>query len=182
MVIFDVDGTIVDTPRLWLRYVADLAKCEFNLNFFNYYESFEEILNKPDLSKYPVYDFWDNPCLYDGLTPFEKAVEFYEELKNNNEEVLFVSDSNKYPNHIKSKINFINFYFRGNDGFISTDKKWHIKADMIIDDNPNILGLYKYYHPEAVLYLSDNFYNKTLKKQDGIYSLDDFTRIELRDF
>ena len=149
MVIFDVDGTIVDTPRLWLRYVADLAKCEFNLNFFNYYEFFEEILNKPDLSKYPVYDF---------------------------------SDSNKYPNHIKSKINFINFYFRGNDGFISTDKKWHIKADMIIDDNPNILGLYKYYHPEAVLYLSDNFYNKTLKKQDGIYSLDDFTRIELRDF
>ena len=40
MVIFDVDGTIVDTPRLWLRYVADLTKCEFNLNFFNYYESF----------------------------------------------------------------------------------------------------------------------------------------------
>lgn len=176
ILLFDVDGTVVNTPELWLNWISSKTKNKFSRNNMKYYESFEEQFSKINTT-IDLYDFWRQSDLYDNLTPYKQSVLFYKELKKGKHQVLFVSHSNIFPEHIRSKKAFLRKYFPDHDGFISTDKKEMVRGDVIVDDCPNHLFKYKERNPASVCLLSQQFYNiltKSNKKTKDLFDTVNF--------
>ena len=172
ILLFDVDGTVVNTPELWLNWISSKTKNKFSRNNMKYYESFEEQFSKIN-TNIDLYDFWRQSDLYDNLTPYKQSVLFYKELKKGKHQVLFVSHSNIFPEHIRSKKAFLRKYFPDLDGFISTDKKEMVRGDVLVDDCPNHLLKYKEQNPASVCILSQQFYNKLTKSNEKTKDLFD---------
>ena len=165
ILLFDVDGTVVNTPELWLNWISSKTQHKFPIQKMKYYESFDEQI-KTISTNLDLYDFWRQSDLYDNLVPYQKAVSEYKNYKSRDNKILFVSHSNIFPEHIRSKKAFLRKYFPDHDGFISTDKKEMVRGDVLIDDCPNHLLKYKEQNPASVCILSQQFYNKLTKSNE----------------
>ncbi len=163
--LFDIDGTICDTPNLWLKWITSKTGHRFYRENMKTYSSFAKEISKIK-TDIDLYDFWRQEDLYDEIKPYKMAVKMYNDLKENNYTILFVSHCNDFPEHIKSKQRFLKEYFHDYDGFISTDKKELILGDMLIDDNPkhiiDFLSLRN--NVPLTTFLSEQFYNKDERK------------------
>ena len=176
ILLFDVDGTVVNTPELWLNWISSKTKNKFSRNNMKYYESFEEQFSKIN-TNIDLYDFWRQSDLYDNLVPYKKAVFAYEDYKSRDNKIVFVSHSNIFPEHIRSKKAFLRKYFPDHDGFISTDKKEMVRGDVLVDDCPHHLLKYKEHNIKSAVVLSQQFYNtltKSNEKTEDIFDTIDF--------
>lgn len=164
--LFDVDGTVVNTPELWLNWISSKTQHKFPIEKMKYYESFDEQI-KTISTNLDLYDFWRQSDLYDNLVPYQKAVSEYKNYKSRDNKIVFVSHSNTFPEHIRSKKAFLRKYFPDHDGFISTDKKEMVRGDVLVDDCPNHLLKYKEFNPKSAVVLSQQFYNILTKSQEN---------------
>ena len=57
ILLFDVDGTVVNTPELWLNWISSKTQYKFPIQKMNYYESFDEQI-KTISTNLDLYDFW----------------------------------------------------------------------------------------------------------------------------
>ena len=176
ILLFDVDGTVVNTPEIWLNWISSKTQYKFPIQKMNYYESFEEQI-KTISTNLDLYDFWRQSDLYDNLVPYKKAVSAYEDYKSRDNKIVFVSHSNIFPEHMRSKKAFLRKYFPNHDGFISTDKKEMVRGDVLVDDCPHHLLKYKEHNIKSAVVLSQQFYNiltKSNEKTEGIFDTIDF--------
>ena len=178
ILLFDVDGTVVNTPELWLNWISSKTQYKFPIEKMNYYESFDEQI-KTISTNIDLYDFWRQIDLYDNLVPYKKAIDTYEDYKSRDNKILFVSHSNIFPEHIRSKKAFLRKYFPDHDGFISTDKKEMVKGDVLVDDCPHHLLKYKEHNIKSAVVLSQQFYNILTKSQEKTEEI--FDTIDFRD-
>ena len=176
ILLFDVDGTVVNTPEIWLNWISSKTQYNFPIQKMNYYESFDEQI-KTISTHLDLYDFWRQSDLYDNLVPYKKAVSAYEDYKSRDNKIVFVSHSNIFPQHIRSKKAFLRKYFPDHDGFISTDKKEMVRGDVLVDDCPHHLLKYKEHNIKSAVVLSQQFYNtltKSNEKTEDIFDTIDF--------
>ena len=176
ILLFDVDGTVVNTPELWLNWISSKTQHKFPIQKMNYYESFDEQI-KTISTNLDLYDFWRQSDLYDNLVPYKKAVSAYEDYKSRDNKIVFVSHCNIFPEHIRSKKAFLRKYFPDHDGFISTDKKEMVRGDVLVDDCPHHLLKYKEHNIKSAVVLSQQFYNiltKSNEKTEDIFDTIDF--------
>ena len=176
ILLFDVDGTVVNTPELWLNWISSKTQYKFPIEKMKYYESFDEQI-KTISTNLDLYDFWRQSDLYDNLVPYKKAVFAYEDYKSRDNKIVFVSHSNIFPEHIRSKKAFLRKYFPDHDGFISTDKKEMVRGDVLVDDCPHHLLKYKEHNIKSAVVLSQQFYNtltKSNEKTEDIFDTIDF--------
>lgn len=178
ILLFDVDGTVVNTPELWLNWISSKTQHKFPIQKMNYYESFDEQI-KTISTNLDLYDFWRQSDLYDNLTPYEKAVSAYKDYKSRDNKIVFVSHSNIFPEHIRSKKAFLRKFFPDHDGFISTDKKEMVRGDVLVDDCPHHLLKYKEHNIKSAVVLSQQFYNILTKSQEKTEDI--FDTIDFRD-
>ena len=178
ILLFDVDGTVVNTPELWLNWISLKTQHKFPIQKMKYYESFDEQI-KTISTNLDLYDFWRQSDLYDNLVPYKKAVSAYEDYKSRDNKIVFVSHSNIFPEHIRSKKAFLRKYFPDHDGFISTDKKEMVRGDVLVDDCPHHLLKYKEHNIKSVVVLSQQFYNTLTKSQEQTEDI--FDTIDFRD-
>ena len=176
ILLFDVDGTVVNTPELWLNWISSKTQHKFPIQKMKYYESFDEQIKTISINL-DLYDFWRQSDLYDNLTPYQKVVSEYKNYKSRDNKIVFVSHSNTFPEHIRSKKAFLRKFFPDHDGFISTDKKEMVRGDVLVDDCPAHLLKYKEFNPKSSVVLSQQFYNiltKSQEKTEEIFDTIDF--------
>lgn len=176
ILLFDVDGTVVNTPELWLNWISSKTQHKFPIEKMKHYESFDEQI-KTISTNLDLYDFWRQSDLYDNLVPYKKAIDAYQDYKSRDNKIVFVSHSNIFPEHIRSKKAFLRKYFPDHDGFISTDKKEMVRGDVLVDDCPHHLLKYKEHNIKSSVVLSQQFYNtltKSNEKTEDIFDTIDF--------
>ena len=79
--LIDIDGTLVDTPILWLNWFENKYKIKYNRENLRTFESFYEEFTKVAPEK-DALSFWNNTSLYDDLKPYTKAKLYVNKLKN----------------------------------------------------------------------------------------------------
>ena len=178
ILVFDVDGTVVNTPELWLNWISSKTQHKFPIQKMKYYESFDEQI-KTISTNLDLYDFWRQSDLYDNLVPYKKAIDAYQDYKSRDNKIVFVSHSNIFPEHIRSKKAFLRKYFPDHDGFISTDKKEMVRGNVLVDDCPHHLLKYKEHNIKSAVVLSQQFYNILTKNQEKTEEI--FDTIDFKD-
>lgn len=153
-ILVDVDLTFVDSGWPWLYWMesvyqipadADLMDKDYEENgLFNY-----------NLSKYfptrckeaiEPYEFWEDPHLYDKMTPIAGAVDAIRRLHEAGHPIRFVSYCKK--GHFSSKVRFLKRHCpfldldNGTDGsgFYATKVKAGVAGGVIIDDRNQFLN------------------------------------------
>jgi len=121
-ILVDVDGTVVDIFEEYDKYL----KRNFNISYSDIQEYGIEYFNERGID--PM-QFWMSEKLYDNLKP-NGSKEYLDKLSHKHE-IVFVSAC--FDEHLKSKKKFIKKYFPYSK-FISTEYKYMIDADIIIDD------------------------------------------------
>lgn len=136
VVVVDVDLTVVDAVGPWVDYMNKLTGASFELSegqmypynltgiFKHYLEGDEDIGM--------LFDYWKQRDVYDGLTPYEGAVEVLGEISKRGYDVVFASVVK--GDHSKSKYYFLKKHFPFMAGCVFTREKGYIKADYAIDD------------------------------------------------
>ena len=147
-IIIDIDNTVINMGEVWLKWLLQhypLAEPLLETDKMPY--------NLTKLFKIPegedAFAFWDTHDLYDNLEPSVGAVEFVNKLNLLGYEIIFVSAiHNGY--HTASKKRFVDKWF-SYDSVIFTEDKWHVKADVFVDDSAKQVVNYKTYNPEALV-------------------------------
>lgn len=142
--IIDVDCTVVDSPKYWLRWLnsmtnRNLTICDIGTSY-NVGKHFEEALQPYRV--HPM-DFWRSPSIYDTMEPIEGSLVGLESLKDLGYDIVFVSHVK--GQHAKSKHNFLRRNFGSvMDGFIVTKEKHFVNSgtgkDIIVDDRNEFLN------------------------------------------
>jgi 5'(3')-deoxyribonucleotidase len=156
-ILIDCDGVLIDSGKLWLRYL---------MNHYQLKEGFFGCLPTPlpynltelfifadeDNERYlgDGFEYWNNFQLYDNITPRADAISVIPKLKELGYEVVFCS--RVIGNHGMSKEKFLNKWFPNNDGIVFTKDKHLVKCDVFIDDS--VVNLNNMYHnnPEVDCY------------------------------
>ena len=113
----DVDNTVVSHEKEWKEWSK-----KHNLKL----DLTKEVTNPKLL------EFWKQEDLYDNIKPIPSAVKAINNLYNTSMyEIIFVSHC--FPEHIQSKINFLNKYFKYHS-FVNTKDKHLLNLDILIDD------------------------------------------------
>lgn len=186
IVAFDIDLTVVDSLSPWFVWIEEnlgvtKEEIEFDGNYDLVPQIIKAVQKKNLYSKtYGFLDpmlYWKQDNLYDNLTANDDALRFYNYLKVNGHEVVFVSLCE--PEHIKSKIDFVNRSFPNNDGFISTKHKHYVRYDVLFDDRELHIIDGMQHNPNArhILYNRHGVeYNRQIKTQ-GLEIISNFSEM-----
>ena len=156
--LIDIDGTLVDTPILWLNWFENKYKIKYNRENLRTFESFYEEFTKVAPEK-DVLSFWNNTSLYDDLKPYTKAKLYVNKLKNQGYKIYFCSTCN-FLEHSVSKRNFLEKYFSYEiEDLIIIRDKFLLNADLIIDDRPKTLEEFKKRNTKIKTILSKQIFN-----------------------
>jgi 5'(3')-deoxyribonucleotidase len=139
----DVDLTVVDSASYWYDWLeyrtkAGLAKEEVYRNY-DLSIPYTSIWLANGLQGSPM-DFWRGEHTYDDMTPLEGSVEALKTIKDAGYDIVFVSALKGH--HHRSKYNFLEKHFPFMDGFLGTQEKKYVKADIIIDDRNRFLNMF----------------------------------------
>jgi len=141
----DVDLTLVDTLTPWLEWYK--FKTGSDLSHI-LEEQKDHGFNIQDLmvSHNSPLDFWKQSDLYDTLEPIADCIDVVSELQKDHD-VIFISYC--FPEHIESKVSFLNRFFGPNIKFVDTKHKEYIKMDLMIDDHGVFLEKIKGLQPNC---------------------------------
>lgn len=137
VVVCDVDLTVVDTLVPYLQWFKDHSGQNFPIH-----RGIGEYDWNPIFAEYGVdaHAFWKQTDLYDDLQPVPHCVEFLTNLVRNGATLVFASHC--YQEHEKSKHEFLRRFFDHVPfEFASLKAKWLLRYDVLIDDNPAVIGL-----------------------------------------
>lgn len=153
-ILVDVDLTFVDSGWPWLYWMESVYQIPADVDLMDKdYE--EEGLFNYNLSKYfptrckeaiEPYEFWEDPHLYDKMTPIAGAVDAIRRLHEAGHPIRFVSYCKK--GHFSSKVRFLKRHCpfldldNGTDGsgFYATKVKAGVAGGVIIDDRNQFLN------------------------------------------
>jgi hypothetical protein len=141
--IIDVDLTVVNSPKYWLKWLNSMAGTAYEIEeigyAYNIGKHFEELL-KP----YRVHpsDFWRSPSIYDTMKPIEGTLEGLERIKDLGYDIVFTTFNKGFNS--KSKHNFLRRNFGSvMDGYVVTKEKHFVSSgtgrDIIVDDRNEFL-------------------------------------------
>lgn len=150
-IIVDVDLTFVDSGTPWMQWCVDIYGCEPDMSkgpdngqmHYNLSKYFPE----PKVHQIPAYDFWEDPYLYDKISPLPNAVAVLEELKRRGHPIRFTSHCKN--GHFSSKVRMLKRYTshfldleKGStgDGFYATKVKSGVAGGVVIDDRHEFLN------------------------------------------
>lgn len=153
-ILVDVDLTFVDSGWPWLDWMTDVYQCDADTDAMHNDRTSTGFYNY-NLSKYfpnrckeaiPPYEFWEDPHLYDKLTPLPGAVDAIRRLHEAGHPIRFVSYCKK--GHFSSKVRFLKRHCpfldldNGTDGsgFYATKVKAGVAGGVIIDDRNQFLN------------------------------------------
>ncbi len=139
----DVDLTVVDSASYWYDWLeyrtkAGLSKEEVFKNY-DLSSAYTDIWLRKGLQGTPM-DFWRGEHTYDDMTPLEGSVGALRGIKEAGYDIVFVSALKGH--HHRSKYNFLEKHFPFMDGFLGTQEKKYVKADIIIDDRNRFLNMF----------------------------------------
>lgn len=130
----DVDGTTCNTIFQWYFYLAQRFPYKHIEGRMPY-----DVSKAFDIPEgVDRMSFWKDPNLYEGLTPIKDSVEVLRKLKDQGNEIVFVSATKGW--HNKSKYYWIDKFFPFKDAVLLTKEKHYVKLDVMIDDNPEVLS------------------------------------------
>jgi len=147
----DVDLTVVDTLSSWFDWYRELTGHNVLEDIGGVEYDIQELMHKHES---PL-DYWKKHDLYDNLLPIKDAQYALNKLKNKYD-IIFVSSC--FPEHIVSKERFLNRHFPYNKGFISTQQKGYVKADVVIDDYSKYLNMFS---DETQKFMIETILNKS---------------------
>lgn len=153
-ILVDVDLTFVDSGWPWRDWMESVYQCEADNDAMNK-DLYEKGLYDYNLSKYfpnrckdaiEPYEFWEDPHLYDKMTPMPGAVDALRRLHKAGHPIRFVSYCKK--GHFSSKVRFLKRHCpfldldNGTDGsgFYATKVKAGVSGGVIIDDRHQFLN------------------------------------------
>lgn len=188
-IICDVDLTFVDSGTPWLGWMKAVygAEPDFSKSsgdgqlHYNLSKYFPE----PKVHQIPPYDYWEDPFLYDKMTPLPFAVSALRTLKAAGHPIRFVSYCKK--GHFGSKARFLkretgSFLDLENgttgDGFYATKVKSGVSGGVIIDDRNEFLNQFG---PGVIKIKFKTPYTQSVEP-NCIYDLETDDWIEIRDF
>lgn len=153
-ILVDVDLTFVDSGWPWLYWMESVYQIPADVGLMD--KDYEEKgLFNYNLSKYfptrckeaiEPYEFWEDPHLYDKMTPIAGAVDAIRRLHEAGHPIRFVSYCKK--GHFSSKVRFLKRHCpfldldNGTDGsgFYATKVKAGVAGGVIIDDRNQFLN------------------------------------------
>lgn len=156
-ILIDVDLTFVDSGWPWLDWMESVYQVAPSISLMEK-EVHETGLYNYNLSKYfPTrckeaigpYEFWEDPHLYDKLTPIAGAVDAIKRLYDAGHPIRFVSYCKK--GHFSSKVRFLKRHCpfldldggKDGSGFWATKNKAGVKGGVIIDDRHQFLNQFE---------------------------------------
>lgn len=156
-ILIDVDLTFVDSGWPWLDWMESVYQVGPSISLMEK-EVHETGLYNYNLSKYfPTrckeaigpYEFWEDPHLYDKLTPIAGAVDAIKRLYDAGHPIRFVSYCKK--GHFSSKVRFLKRHCpfldldggKDGSGFWATKNKAGVKGGVIIDDRHQFLNQFE---------------------------------------
>lgn len=153
-VLIDVDLTLVDTLSPWLRWFkartgVSLEPSEYNI---------EDEMRLHMFNEDPL-DYWRGKDLYKDLMPYPLSTHTVRKLLEDNFEVVFVTWS-PFSEQIKSKEDWLTKHFGNDIPVIHTHHKELIDADVMIDDNTEMLTKFLDRNPERIGLKYDTALNK----------------------
>jgi 5'(3')-deoxyribonucleotidase len=131
IIAIDVDLTVVDTATAWRDWYAKKTGHTLQIKDVAY-----EMGNFMHKHKDPM-AFWRDKNLYDNLEPIHGSVATLKHLYENGHNIVFVSHC--FPDHIESKEYFLQRHFPFHSGFVDTEHKHLVRADVFIDDHEKYL-------------------------------------------
>lgn len=133
-ILVDTDGVLADTMTEWLRrYNNDY---DDNLKVEQITEWATDKFVKPECGT-KIYDYLYDRDLYNNVFPIDGASSSVKWLKNHGHEVVFVTSGVQESKAVwLSNYGFTSGYWMFAPELIVAHHKYHIKGDLIIDDNP----------------------------------------------
>lgn len=130
----DVDLTVVDSLAPWLAWFKDKTGLEVKNESKTYYleNEMSDLIFESGAPYFSPFSFWEQPDLYDNLSPLEGSVESLNIIKDLGWDIVFISSC--VPAHTKSKINFLKKHFKFEHSFIATHDKHLVKYNLLVDD------------------------------------------------
>lgn len=141
--VIDCDQTVVDSAYAWYLWLEDKTKAGYPYDLvkhvYDFSQTYTDVWIDKCIDGHP-YDFWRARDVYDNLQPLEGCVEVLKTIQGWGYHIVFVSAVK--GDHHKSKYNFLNRHFPFMDGFIATQEKGFVKADLVIDDRNKFLNMF----------------------------------------
>lgn len=132
MIMIDVDLTLVDSLSPWLRWFKARTGVELNPTSYGLEGIMQEHMNDDPL------EYWRQPNVYDNLKPYGFSVRTIRKLREEGFQVVFVTHS-PYPEQIGPKEAWLDWHYDKGIPVIHTEHKELIDADIMIDDNIEML-------------------------------------------
>lgn len=133
VVAVDVDGVVIDTCQMWLKYLLGTYRLKDPYGYISKETlpyDLTKLFNIPEGQD--GFDWWHQFDLYDNLAPRKDAIEYVAKLHEEGFKIIFVSTVIGY--HHSSKVNFLEKWFPYNDGIILTHEKQYIQCNYLVDD------------------------------------------------
>lgn len=161
-ILLDLDGIIVDMLGPWLRQyeiitgekipVSDIVSWDATIG-----ASYPEVLNS----------LLEKPGFFRNLPPMPGAQKYLSKLieENNHEIIILTQPPRKSDYAVRDKRLWMQDYFPNFDitNMIYAHKKYLVRGDVLFDDKPSHLALWKHENPESVTATIDYPYNRNDK-------------------
>lgn len=156
----DIDGVLADIHQIWLdRYNVDYSD---HLTVDRITEWDMSRFVKPECGK-KIYDYLDDPSLYDEMPPIEGALEGVLELRRAGHRVVFVTSSVNGASGRKLRWlqdwGFFETRRKSEPDYVECTDKSLIRADVLIDDYHGNLAVF---HGERIQFLQPWNANKSV--------------------
>ena len=129
----DVDLTLVDTLSPWLRWFKARTGVELKPNAYKVELQMQEHMNEDPMA------YWRGKDIYHDLKPYARSVNIVRKLIDQEFSVVFVTYS-PFTEQVVSKENWLSDHFGSDIPVIHTHHKELIDADIIIDDNTDMIA------------------------------------------
>ena len=153
-VMIDVDLTLVDTLSPWLRWFK--ARTGVTISPSSYHV--EDEMREHMLHENPL-DYWRGKDLYKDLMPFGLSTHTVRKLVDEGFKVVFVTWS-PYPEQVISKEEWLAKHYGNDIPVIHTHHKELICADIMIDDNTEMLSKFLDHNSVRVALKYDTILNQ----------------------